>query len=552
MTDKNHQHGHDHSHSHAHKHEHHGGCGHSASDVSPKENRVTTLLSSCVSEHSSKWVEQNNTKIVIPAVSTLFLVSSHFNTNPYIATGLALSVPFVMNDVTENFMKAARTLEKNDVISRRATAAIGTFMHAGSEIFSAGVNAAKGFAGEQTAARALAINLTSTFTSQVFHLGTMFFGAAAIGRMGFVNTQEWKAHAKGIGGLTLGLGVPVVADAAVQAMPSGILQGGANVVNRAVGAIVSFKVAQSYMKTLQEFGDSCIVHGSGCSHGNEDRGDHHGHQDHTHREAEKEPLLSKLDSITRVLPKMSSKTGQDYVQSIPQRISKIPEASYLNLKKTFHTGRAIITDPAGRDAAISGLTMGALSWGMLHNIDVLSDGFDLTTSASGVLHGIGHSTPETLFILLAAAKGDRDMAVGAFGGCMAAMGVLGGALLVSGADIAESMRGTLMMSSYLIPPAAALAFSHKDVMELTGRVDEAASQWLKRNIGDRAKRVSNWLSNDGTSVARWIAVPATGAAVAATIAMSSQQCHTDIDESVDCGVVHTHTHTHVSQGPSLP
>ena len=495
-----------------------------------RELRLSVLAASGISENVRDRVAQNNT-LITAGLTAAYTGLSYHNEDPYLATGLALAAPLVMNDIVRNFMDAAGRLENKGIISRQTTAAVGSFMHAGSEIFSAGANAVRGFAGADTG-RALALNLTSTFTSQVSHLGTMFFGAAAIGRMGFVNRQEWMAHLKGITGLTAGLGVPIVADTVVQAIPNGFAQGAANVVNRGAGAIVSYKSAAGYMEKLHEFGDECLA---GCTH---DHHHHHHHHDHSHPKPEnadelirKELLLAKFSRAVQALPK----TTKDYVRTILQRMNAIPAQTSLRLKQAGKTAKRIVTDRSGIEAIASIGTLSAISWPMLYNIDVLSQGFALTTSAKGALHNLAHSTPETLFIYLAALSGDRKMAIGAFGGCMASMGVLGGALLASGADIAESMRGTLMMTSYLVAPAAALAFSHPDVMKVMAKPDEAASQWITRKFGDRMKGVSNWLRNDGTSVARWIAVPATAAAFAATLAMSSQNCHTHLDGSVDCG-----------------
>lgn len=474
-----------------HDHHHHG------YEPAP-ENRISEFIASGISENFRDWVRENNTNLIMWGAVPVYMGLSFLNKNPYFATGLALGAPLIMNDITENFMKAARKLEEDNIVSRRATSSIGAFTHAGSEIVSAGVNAIKGFAGEETVRRALAINFTSTFWSGMSHLGTMFFGAATFWRVGFPNKEEWNIHTKGIGRLTAGLGVPVIVDAAVQAIPTGFWNGAANVVNRGAGAILSYKSASWYMKKSEELGNHCIVHGPGCN----------GH----HQEAP----LSTNQTV--------ESDGSVQVKTFRQRMNKIPKTAQL-----------IVTHPAGKDAMKSTGSIIILSYGMLHNIDTLSQGFALATSAQGMLLHTGHSLPETLFMFKALTKGDRDMAIGALSGCMASIGVLGAVLLASGADIAESLRSTLSMAAYLTPPTLALAVSHENVMRVAGRVDEAASQWVKRNIGGRAKIVSDWLSNDGTSVARWIAVPATAAAIATTIALSSQNCHTHLDGSVDCG-----------------
>lgn len=513
------------------------------------ENRISELIASgLVGENFRKWVKKNNTNIMMLGAAPLYLGLSFANqnpfqgmdipilsgdslldANPYVATGLTLAAPIFLNDVAENFIKAARTLNQKGIISDKKLSAMGAAFHTGTEIASASVNAVRGAFGAESVAGKLAINLTSTFAANTHHYGLMFFGTAAFWRMGFPSKEEWFAHAKGIAGTTAGLGVPVLADAGVQAISQGWIQTTANIANRGAGAIASYQYGTEYMSRLDEFGDECPV--CGTIHGSAQHQFTAEPAKVTLATPKKETLRTHFTQSVKALPNAT----KEYAQSIPQRMKKIPSNTYATLKNIAHTSKLMVNDHAGRDAIKSVLTTGAVSYGMLHNIDVIAQGFALTKSSSGALHGIAHSLPETLFMFKAAAKGEKNMAIGAFGGCVASMSILGGFLLASGADIGETMRGTLMQAAYLAPPALALVASYPDVMKWAGKADETASQWLKDNVGDRAKRASDWLKNDGTSIARWIAVPAFAASVAASVAISSQTCHSHFDGSVDCG-----------------
>jgi len=483
------------------------------------ENRVSELIASGIAgENFRKWVKENNTNIMLLAAAPAYLALSFansnpfegskipilgtdipilggepvFDKNPYLATGLTVAAPLVLNDVTENFIKAIRYLNEKGIISDKKLSAIGAASHTGSEIVSAAINSVKGAIGEESVARQLAINLSSTFTANVSHFGTMFFGTAAFYRMGFTNKDEWFAHARGIAGTTAGLGVPVLADAGVQAISEGWLQTSANVANRVAGAGVSIKYGTEYLGKLDEFGDECPV--CGTIHGS----------NHDHADAEpakiklvqpkKEPLCMRFTKAVRALPT----TTKDYVQSIPQRMREMPSNAYATLKNVAHTSKLMVTDRTGRDAIKSIATGAVVSYGMLNNLSVIEQGFALTKSSSGALHGIVHSLPETLFMFKAAAKGENNMAIGAFGGCVASMGILGGVLLASGADIGETMRSGLMQATFYTPALAALIASHEDTM-------------------------------------KWVAVPATALAIAASVAISSNTCHTHFDGSIDCG-----------------
>lgn len=149
------------------------------------------------------------------------------------------------------------------------------------------------------------------------------------------------------------------------------------------------------------------------------------------------------------------------------------------------TMRQRITDPKllKLGGSVAALSAGAHVLG--HEVLVQAQNMGISETAAGAsIAAIALAAPEIILTWKAAHKGDREMAWGAITGCtVATVGVVGGGLAMSGADVPINLdlattEGKIHMTAFAGSAAAIIAATHPKVIERISKDGQSLPKWL--------------------------------------------------------------------------
>lgn len=269
--------------------------------------------------------------------------------------------------------------------------------------------------------------VSSVMGSNASHILLMAGGAAVIGSVGAGQSTKWKLHAAGIAGLTGAFSYQIATGEFNPVLGAGMAAGGLY-----------------YLYQRVTSGESCVIHGDACG-GNHDHGhahahDHHGHDhDHHHHGAEEGAL------------------------TLRQRLAD-PRLLQLG-------------------GSVAALTTSAHILG--HQVLAQSENMGISETAAGAgIAALALAAPEIILTWKAAHKGDRDMAWGAITGCtVATVGVVGGALAMSGIDVPANLditttEGQIHMAAFAGSAAAIIGATHPKVIKAISKDGGSLPKWF--------------------------------------------------------------------------
>lgn len=492
-----------------HDHHDHSNCGHGHSadghshhhghdDEKSHHNGALKFIFSKVGGLPGEKLKRHRKKIVLGATAVLagieYKTTGTSLISAWLMTGAAALVAF---EASEDIMEATGNLNKSQGLAAGVVGMGVSVVHSLSEAFLTVASKA----GDYTD-----LAVTSVMNSNVFHIPLMAGAAALIGSVGVDKSYAWKINTTAMTAVTGFFGYQIAAEhMSVNPSAAGIATSAAFIFWR-------FRAGQT-----------CAIHGDACGH--------------THNQDDTDYLSisyaqNKIKQIGNSIKNISTPTETKSLEhSEKSTKSSKDQTSNLSLplREQIYTR---LSDKNIWALGASAVVLGVSAHILGDNVIEIANHNNLGSNSAGAIVSIANGAPELILILAAAAKHNRDMAASAIYGCtIGTLGLVGGLQGLMGLDVPASLdlattEGKVQMSALFGSVAAIALVTHEKVAKGLARVDNAAAEWLEsKDFIERTGRVSKWLRNDGTKIAKVAAAPMLAAAIAFYATVTQPNCH---------------------------